>query len=33
MNIYLQFMSFLNTDKTQVDEIPPRVRQGPAYST
>ena len=33
INIYLHFMSFLHTDKTQVVEIPPRVRQGPAYST
>ena len=32
-NIYLHFMSFLQTDKTQVVEIPSRVRQGPAYST
>ena len=33
INIYLHFMSFLHTNKTQVIEIPPRVRQGPAYST
>ena len=33
INIYLHFMSFLHTNKTQVVEIPPRVRQGPAYST
>ena len=33
INIYLHFMSFLHTDKTQVVEIPPWVRQGPAYST
>ena len=33
INIYLHFMSFLHTNKTQVAEIPPRVRQGPAYST
>ena len=33
INIYLYFMSFLHTNKTQVVEIPPRVRQGPAYST
>ena len=33
INIYLHFMSFLHTDYTQVVEIPPRVRQGPAYST
>ena len=33
VNIYLHFMSFLHTDKTHVVEIPPRVRQGPAYST
>ena len=31
--MYLHFMSFLHTNKTQVVEIPPRVRQGPAYST
>ena len=30
LNIYLHFMSFLHTNKTQVVEIPPRVRQGPA---
>ena len=33
INIYLHFMSFLHTNKTQVVEIPPQVRQGPAYST
>ena len=33
INIYLHFMSFLHTNKTQVVEIPPRVRQEPAYST
>ena len=33
INIYLHFMSFLRTNRTQVVEIPPRVRQGPAYST
>ena len=33
INIYLHFMSFLHTNNTQVVEIPPRVRQGPAYST
>ena len=33
INIYLHFMSFLHTNKTHVVEIPPRVRQGPAYST
>ena len=33
INIYSHFMSFLHTYKTQVVEIPPRVRQGPAYST
>ena len=33
INIYLHFMSFLHTNKTQVVEISPRVRQGPAYST
>ena len=33
INIYLHFMSLLHTNKTHVVEIPPRVRQGPAYST
>ena len=33
INISLHFMSFLHTNKTQVVEIPPRVTQGPAYST
>ena len=33
INIYLHFMSFFHTNKTQVVEIPPRVRQGSAYST
>ena len=33
MNIYLHFMSFLHTNKTQVVEIPPRVRLGLAYPT
>ena len=33
INIYLHLMSFLRTNKTQVVEILPRVRQGPAYST
>ena len=33
ISIYLHFMLFLHTNKTQVVEIPPRVRQGPAYST
>ena len=33
INIYLHFMSFLHTNKTQVVEIHPWVRQGPAYST
>ena len=33
INIYLHLMSFLHTNKTQVVEIPPRVRHGPAYST
>ena len=33
INIYLHFMSFLHTTKIHVVEIPPRVRQGPAYST
>ena len=33
INIYLHFLSFLHTNKTQVSEITPRVRQGPAYST
>ena len=31
--MYLHFMSFLHINKTQVVEIPPRVRQGAAYST
>ena len=33
INIYLHFMSFLHTNKTQVVEVPPWVRQWPAYST
>ena len=33
IKIYLHFMSFLHANKTQVVEIPPRVRQGSAYST
>ena len=33
INIYLHFVSFLHINKTQVAEIPPQVRQGPAYST
>ena len=33
INIYLHFMSFLHTKKTEVVEIPPRVRQGSDYST
>ena len=33
INIYSHFMSFLHINKTQVVEIPPWVRQGPAYST
>ena len=33
INIYLHFMSFLHINKTQVVEIPPWVKQGPAYST
>ena len=33
INIYLHFISFLYIDKTQVVQIPPRVRQGPVYST
>ena len=32
-NIYLHFMSFLHTNKTQAVEIPSQVRQGPTYST
>ena len=32
VNIYLHFMSFLHIIKSQVVEIPPWVRQGPAYS-
>ena len=31
--IYLHFMSFVHTNRTQVVEIPPQVRRGPAYST
>ena len=33
INIYLHFMSFLLINKTQIVEIPPGVRQRPAYST
>ena len=33
INIYLHLLSFLHTNKTQLVEIPPRVRQGPACST
>ena len=33
INIYLHFMSFLHTNKTQVAEIRPRVRREPAFST
>ena len=33
INIYLHFMSFLHTKKTQVVKIPPRVRHGSAYYT
>ena len=33
INIYLHIMSFLHINKTQVVEIPPRVKQGPAYWT
>ena len=33
INMYLHSMSFLRINKTQVVEIPPRVRQGPAYTT
>ena len=33
INMYLHFMSFLHTNKTQVAEIPLGVRQRPAYST
>ena len=29
INICLHFMPFLHTNKTQVVDIPPRVRQGP----
>ena len=32
INICLHFLPFLHTNETQVVEIPPRVRQGPAYS-
>ena len=33
LNIYLDFMSFLHMDITQVVEIIPQIRQGPACST
>ena len=33
INTYLHFMSFLHTKKTQVVDVPLRVRQGHAYST
>ena len=33
INISLNFMSFLHTNKIQVTEIPPRVKRRPAYST
>ena len=33
INIYLQFMSFLHIDATQVVEILPQIRQEPTYST
>ena len=33
INLYLLCLSFLRTNKTQVVEIPPRVRQRPAYTT
>ena len=33
INIYLHFMSFIHTNQTQAVEIPPVVRQEPAYST
>ena len=33
MDIYLQFVSFLHIDKTQVVEILPQIRQEPTYST
>ena len=33
INMYLYFISFLRTNKTQVVEIPPWIRQGPAYTT
>ena len=33
INKYFHFLSFLHTNKIQVVEIPPRVKQGPAYST
>ena len=32
INICLHFLPFLHPNKTQVVEIPARVRQGPAYS-
>ena len=33
INRYLHFMSYLHANTTQVVEISPRARQGPAYST
>ena len=33
INIYLHLMTFLQTNKTHVVEIPHRVQQGPTYST
>ena len=32
INIYLDFLSFLHTNKTQVVEIPPQAKEGPRYS-
>ena len=31
--VYLHFVSFLHIDTTQVVEILPQIRQGPAYTT
>ena len=33
INKYLHFVSFLNIDTTQIDEILTQIRQEPAYST
>ena len=33
INIYIHFVSFLDIDTTQVDDILPQIRQEPTYST